>query len=71
MSFALTAAQEELRAKARDLAERVIAPRAVEVAHNLVTAAGAALFGVDAGQFEGMRKDTAAEDGVEVADGRL
>ncbi|MEQ8814273.1 MAG: 3-sulfinopropanoyl-CoA desulfinase [Thalassobaculum sp.] len=31
MSFALTAAQEELRAKARDLAERVIAPRAAEV----------------------------------------
>ena len=31
MSFALTAAQEELRAKARDLAETVIAPRAAEV----------------------------------------
>ena len=45
--------------------------RAVEVAHNLVTAAGAALFGDDAGQFEGMRQDTAADDGVEVADGRL
>ncbi len=31
MSFALTAEQEALRAKARDLAERVIAPRAAEV----------------------------------------
>ena len=31
MSFALTAQQEDLRAKARDLAERVIAPRAAEV----------------------------------------
>ncbi len=31
MSFALTAEQEDLRARARDLAERVIAPRAAEV----------------------------------------
>jgi len=31
MMFALTPKQEELRAKARDLAERVIAPRAAEV----------------------------------------
>ncbi|MFX4223928.1 MAG: acyl-CoA dehydrogenase family protein [Thalassobaculum sp.] len=31
MSFALTPAQEELRARARDLAETVIAPRAAEV----------------------------------------
>src|SRR3546814_6352033 len=31
MTFALTAEQEDLRAKARDLAERVVAPRAAEV----------------------------------------